>query len=289
MTEGAGQGVSGGSRRPARCQRCGTRLAGGSCPRCPGGPAETDSRSWLRRGVGDFAAGIGYFFRGAAVVASRPRYWHYVLVPFVLNVALFGVATYFALDWFVGVMDGLLEGSTYWAWAWYVLVVLFVGLVAAATFFGFALVGTLVAIPFSDFLSERLEAETVAGYREPPFAWRRMARETARAVWEALKLVVVQLVIMVGLVAIGYVPVVGLVVGLGGFAALAAVDFLDVIWARKLYGLGEKASFAWRYKARLLGFGVAMFAVLLVPVVNFLFIPVGVAGGTLLYLEAPRK
>ncbi len=270
----------------ARCARCGSRFEGGeTCPRCPGG-GPVEARRW---GPAEVVRGMGYFFRGAAYLAARPDAWHYVLIPFVLNTLLFVAVLYFALTGVGGWLDGMLEDSAYWGWLWYVAMMVFVALVGLALFYTFALAGTVIAAPFTEFLSERMETEQLEGYTPPPLLWRRIVRETARATWEALKLLAVEVAAIAVLLAIGCVPVVGWIVAGAGFAAIAAVDFLDVVMARKHYRLSEKAGFVWRHRGRAIGFGVVMYLVMLVPIVNFLFIPAGVAGGTLLYLEAPKK
>jgi len=68
-------------------------------------------------------------------------------------------------------------------------------------------------------------------------------------------------------------------------AAYFALDYVD--WPATRRGLSVRARFALlrRHPLRMLGFGCAVWMCLFVPLLNLLFMPLSVAGGTLLFLD----
>ena len=77
-------------------------------------------------------------------------------------------------------------------------------------------------------------------------------------------------------------PPVGVPVGLLVAATLCSLDFLDVPLSVRGLTFGEKIGVALRNKGLALGFGLAAYVMLLIPVVNLLSLPVSVIGATLL-------
>ena len=86
-----------------------------------------------------------------------------------------------------------------------------------------------------------------------------------------------------------FIPVVGILLqpvlaALYGSFVLS-LDFSDPTFERHLPRFRDRVGYIGRHKARYLGFGLTAVAMALVPIVNFLLLPVGVAAAAMLYLE----
>jgi len=238
--------------------------------------------------VRDFVAGLRFFLRGVGCVAARPRLWPWAAIPLVINTVMM-----------IGVVAGALYAWSTWGatWAdfWWLTIVYWLGIVVVMAvvmvivFFVFTIVGSVLAAPFNDVLSEKVEKRVLGGPAEEPggFAW--FLREMIRAVRAAVALVSIQVGTLLFLAVFMFIPFVGGIPFLLGSIVFAAMDFLDVIMDRKRFRTREKFAFVWNNLSLCMGFGVAAYVSLLVPGVNLLILPAGAAGATLLFLSVDKS
>ena len=104
-----------------------------------------------------------------------------------------------------------------------------------------------------------------------------------KSIWEGVKLVVVQLVlvVLVLILTLFFAPV-GVPLGIFMTICFCGIDFVDVPLSMHGLSLRQKLNFMWRSRARVFGFAVAAYLLLHIPIVNLLALPVGVIGATLL-------
>ncbi len=157
-----------------------------------------------------------------------------------------------------------------------VLAIVFIG----AIFLGLSLYLPIARVLFAPF-SEALCRKTI---QVADLGWVQFAKPSAlRAIWEGLKLVTLQLIVLVvgGLLSF-IIPVVGHLLWLVTLMVLCGMDFLDVPLSARGLTLREKLNLLWKYKLWAFGFGLAGYLMLFIPVVNLLALPVGIIGATLL-------
>ena len=250
------------------------RLAAGVDP-TQGGP--------LRRAVQGFL----YPFRGFGALFRHGRLLTFAILPSLISLVL--LVLLFVL--LVGYADDL----TNFIWpqpeAWYLQLLWYplLALVFALSFVvGAVTLPGLIAAPLLDALSERTEAIFLEEVDEK-LKLTTLARDTGRVVLDE----VVKLTILLGghlvLLLLLLVPVAGQavypVVSWLWTVVWLAVDKLHIPMSRRRYDLDLLLSLVRRNLALAIGFGAAVFLILLVPVLNFMFEPVGVVGGTLLYTD----
>ncbi len=242
-----------------------------------------------------FFVGLVYPFRAFGVIARTPRLWRFVVVPILVNIvvaaALYGGLLFLGLreiDAQIGAATGLAALV-----AGLLRVLLLVGLLIVI---GFLLVrfGVVLGSPWYSQLSEHLEQQ-LTGYAPPaePLTARGIARDLRRAVgFEAKKLLLV-IAIGVPLLLINLLPGFGQVVStVGGFALgalIACLDFFDGPLERRRLRFRAKLRAVRRSMPASIGFGLVCFALVSVPFVNLLSIPVCVAAGTLFFCEQLRR
>jgi uncharacterized protein involved in cysteine biosynthesis len=236
--------------------------------------------------------GAKHFFAGLSLLFRQRQLLWLSLVPLALTVVmLVALAAFFA--WLVG---GLLIGITTFlaglmgqpkavspqltmtlqTWSF------LLGLFFASTFY-LPLARVLLA-PFSETLCRKTHELTHAGTRyQSSLGW-------ARAMWEGLKLVALQLVILlVGLVISFGLPVIGHLFLMLLTMVLCGLDYLDVPLAARGLPLRAKLSLLWKHKLLVCGFAAAGYVLLYIPLVNILSLPVGVIGATLLTDQWPER
>jgi uncharacterized protein involved in cysteine biosynthesis len=67
-----------------------------------------------------------------------------------------------------------------------------------------------------------------------------------------------------------------------------ALDQVDYAAARRAWSVRERLALLWTEPATMLGFGAGVWLLLCIPLLNVVFAPVSVTGGTLLVLELQR-
>lgn len=151
---------------------------------------------------------------------------------------------------------------------------------------------SVVAAPFNDALSEAVEG-IVTGATPKPFSLAIVLRDTVRTVaLELLKLFLYALVMAPLFVASLVIPVVGqifyTIFGFFFTSTYFAIDYVDWPASRRNRGVGFRLELIRREFLPMLGFGTGVWLFLLIPLVNLLFMPAAVAGGTLLFLDLER-
>ncbi len=243
-----------------------------------------------------FAAGFRFPFAGVRHVVAHPRLWPYAVVPAFLTVVMIGGAVWLAWTRSPELTGTLLtppgvDAARLAVFGW-TLAMIAVGLVTfvVGAVLCYAL-GTLIAVPFNDFLSQAVE-ESVLGSRNEPFTMGLFLSDLRMSLGHSLLGVLAWLTAMVPVVLLNLVPVAGtlLASGLGALvtATFLAREMLDGPLSRDRLPFGVKLEVLKRDKVLTLGFGAGTAALLWVPGLNLVSMPCAVVGGTLLYCQLKR-
>jgi CysZ protein len=235
---------------------------------------------------------MGGFFavwNGMAYLAGHRNLWGLALMPFLLNVLLFVGFFAAAMYGFDSWMEELVPAGEAWYWAAlsYLAWTLAVVLMLAFQVILFAVVGRILASPFLDILTKRVEQQVLGqriDFNEMPIwrsVWRTLVQEAGRL---ALYLGIILILLLLNLLPVlGSMAYSVLTVLVSCF--FLACEFMDYPMERRGLKLGGKLAMVWRLKIGWLGFGGSLFLVAMIPLVNLLFLPAAAVGGTLLFLE----
>ena len=247
-----------------------------------------------------FARGLSYAFRGMRFVYFQhpklARYWVFpvLITGFALLAVFYGAGSYY--DDLGGAVWSLFPESWNEASGWLggLLTALrwTIELIAGIliTLLGLVLVlvlSSVVAAPFNDALSEAVE-HILTGESAPPFSFRRMIADVVRTIRLELLKVLIYLAVVGPIFLVSFfIPGLGQLVSLLGFALTAVylgIDYVDWPAARRNWSVGDRVSFTRRQLPAVAGFGTGVWVLLFIPLVNLLFMPAAVAGGTMLFL-----
>ena len=236
-------------------------------------------------------AGLSAFFRGIGFIVVTPRMWLYALVPMavmlfvtLLLTALFVWGGLSLTGWVIG------DSESTWvrigAWLLNAMVVLFSLLVGA-------LAALAVAQPLSGFALDAIaHAQEVAltGQAPPRQPLFRAMLNTTRIVMLTL-LVGGTLIVILIIIGLLFPPATIVTVPLKFLicAWLLAWDFLD--YPMGLRGMGLWARLRWvrRNLDAFTAFGICWAAIVIVPGIVLVLLPMGVAGATRMMVEDERR
>jgi len=254
-----------------------------------------------------FRDGAALLPRAFALLRQRRELWLPAAIPALLTAGCIGLAAALlyanAGPLQAAIADALprFEPGAWYTWLWIGPAKVLVGLVrfallvvagGVAALFA-VVVATLLSSPVLDELSRRVER--VLGGKAAGDDERASAAGVARDALSSLSNEARRL----GLFALIWLAITlaGLVVPFGAALvpvalAAAVVVFLPLEYAgfaldRRRIGFAGRRAWLASQRAKALGFGVAGFAIGLVPGLNFLLLPVLIVAGTVLVLEAP--
>lgn len=229
----------------------------------------------------------GFFlpFQGLRLVLS-PGLRRFVVVPLLLNIAVFAALAYLAGSYFDAFMTRWLPDQSWLEFLRWLLWVLFAAAYALLMFYGFTLVANLIASPFNALLAARVE-EKLTGQR-PADSDDSLWQAVGPAIAGEIGKIVYLLTRALPLILLFFVPGVNILVTIGwilfGFWFLA-IEYADYPMGN--HALAPKAQRALlrgrRFKS--LAFGAGITVMMLIPVLQFAAMPAAVAGATRLWVD----
>ena len=232
--------------------------------------------------IADLARGFGYALEGLRWL-RRPGIRRFVALPLAANVLLFAGAGWWlfaSLDGLAGWVESLLPA--WLAWLSWVLWPLAAAAFLAVAWFGFALLANLVGSPFNGLLAERVAV--LAG--RAPATSLPLWREAVAAPLGELRKLGHFILLAVPALLLFLVPganVLAPLVWLAVSAWMLALEYGDYPMGNEGLRFVEQRVRMRSRRALALGFGAGMLLLTVVPVLNFLSMPAGVVGATLMW------
>lgn len=251
------------------------------------------------RSLPGFFGGLSMPFRGFGFVVRNPglaKIWIFpVLIVFGLLVLGCGGASEvgrFLADRFAplaaeGSASGMVEGVVDRAGHAIARIVFTMIGVALSILFSIVL-APVVAAPFNDALGEEVELREL-GKTPLPFSWSRLRRD----LWRTVRLELTKLGLYAGVVGplsilgifVGPLAAVASALGFVFTAGYFALDYVDGPLTRRNVGVRRRFELFREHPAAMLGFGIGVWFMLVVPLLNLFFMPAAVAGGTMLCIR----
>ena len=237
-------------------------------------------------------SGIGYFSSGFSLIRTKGLK-RFVLVPLMVNLLLFSVAFYFlyneigvAISWLINMipewLGWLKTVMTYILWPIAVLSVLLVfGLI-------FGTLANWIAAPFNGILAEKVERHltgqdlgdegVLSLIKDIP---RTLGRETAKFLWYLPRAIGFFLIFLL-------VPVIGQIVWFVFTAWMQAIVYCDYPYDNHKVPFKAMRDHLGGHKSKALSFGMMVNVFSLIPVLNFVVMPIAICGATHMWVNELR-
>ena len=241
--------------------------------------------------ISNFSRGFFSPFHAVRFILDHRRLLKYILIPFAINLVIFCLAIYLGLDFFNNFISHHVPQGEAWYWFLlnYLLWIIAVLLTAVLVFFTFAVIGSLIASPFNDVLSEKTEAILTGRSGGESFSLKVFLRDARRTLFDETRKILLFVLVMILLLLLNLIPVVGsllyplLSAGLTIF--FLVVEYTGYAFTRKHLSFKDQRGYIFRNKSLLFGFGTGLLLVLAIPLFQFLCIPLGVVSGTRICLD----
>jgi CysZ protein len=236
-------------------------------------------------------SGAGYLAQGMRLINS-PGLRRFVVIPLLINIAVFAAAIYFGYTRFEGFivwMEGEIPGWLHWL-EW-VLWPLFVLTLVLLVFYTFSLVANLIAAPFNGLLAEKVELHLTGKPLDEGGGIKKILATLVPALIDEVRKVLYALLWAIPFLILFFIPLVNV--------TAPALWFLYSAWMLNLqymdYPMGNHELKFREMRARLgkrrtlgLSFGAAALGLTMIPLINFIAMPSAVAGASAMWVREFR-
>ncbi len=229
------------------------------------------------KGFLDCFSGFGLLF--------KPGIKRFVLIPFIINAALFSLATKLLSDQLDIWLEKLLPGWLDWL-QWLILPLFWVAMFLIV-FYTFTVMANLISAPFNSLLSARIEA-MLTGKKPSDISTDGFIRLMLRTTKSEIQKILYAIKWFIPLIIITIIPAVNIISPFLWilFAAwFFALEYNDYPLANRGLFFEDIKSYNRKNRMRSLGLGSAVFILTSIPVVNFLAMPIAIAGATKLIIK----
>ena len=233
----------------------------------------------------DIMQGAACLGRGVKLI-RHPQVRLYVIMPLLINVILFGGLIWFGyqqfsplVEWLISFVPGFLDFLRWIIWLFITL------LTAIIVFFTFTPIANIVAAPFNALLSEKIEIMLTGKAISSEISFLTMVKNSLLsqlgkllyiALW-SLALLLFSLIPLVNFAA----PFLWVLFG----SWLLSLEYLDYPMGNHDLSFSRQKQLLSSRKGLALGYGGSVMVLTSIPLINFIVMPVAVAGATLLYVE----
>lgn len=233
--------------------------------------------------------GIDCAFEGLRLI-RQPGLRRYVIMPLIINIIIFAAVLGYAFllfeTWIDAIVGQLPDWASFLYWLIWPIAVL-----AGVVFlmYGFTIVANIIASPFNAVLSTRVEEQMVGRLDDiPQIVWwrvipRTIGRELAKIVYFLPRLVGLIILTMIPFVNI-IAPILLLLFG----AWMMAVEYTDYAADNNEVDFRDLRRRLGANRLQSLLFGILVYALMAIPVINLVLMPAAVAGGTVFWAKHLR-
>lgn len=224
----------------------------------------------------DFGIGLSAYGKALEIIFSKGLWWFFIF-PILLNVLFFfggfaviDMLTEYTTDWAYNLVNN--DNATYWGaefvqgvlsgFIWVVFKILF--------FFVFAYLGGYIVIifmsPVFSILSEK--TEKILTGKKYPFDADQLMRDIARGVLIAFRNLFIEILFIVGVFILSFIPVIGQLGAIFLFFVSSyfyGFSFMDYTIERQRYSISQSVDFIRKHKGIAVANGVLFSVFMLIP------------------------
>ena len=242
--------------------------------------------------IKDSIQGAKYFLRGFPLI-TKPGVRQFVIIPFIINVCIFALLINYGYQQFGDLLNWLIPAEDSWLnWLRWILIPIFIAVVAVAMFFLFTVVASIVSAPFATPLANAVEFYLTGKEDNSNFNLRDFLASIIPSMISELQKMVYYVVITLPFIVLFiiafFIPLLNVIASLAWLLVTAwilAVQYADYSFDNHGINFTELRQRLGQRRFMAFGFGGSTMLMMSIPVVNFFLIPVAIAGATAMACE----
>ncbi len=219
----------------------------------------------------------------------EPGIRRFVVIPLLINIALFTAAAVIGYQQFSQLMGWLLGYLPSWlAWLQYLLWPVFAFTAILILFFTFSTLANLVGAPFNGLLAEAVENHLAGNPVPSASSWKKMLAGAIPAILSELRKMSYYLIRVIPLLILFLIPGINIIAPFlwALFTAwMYALEYLDYPMDNHDILFREMKQRLRKQRILSLGFGGSVLLATMIPFLNFLIMPAAVCGASTMWVE----
>ena len=232
-------------------------------------------------------SGIKYFLSGFSLI-FRSGIKRFVIVPLAINISIFAFGFWLGLTWFDSFLASMLPD--WLSWAEFILWPLFALSYFLIVFYLFALLANIIAAPFNGLLAERVELQLRGDTSQlPQSAFHQIIKELPRTIGSEINKLFYFLLRSLPLLILFLIPGVNILAPIIWFlfsAWMLSLEYLDYPLGNHNILFKQTRTLVKQQRAKCLSFGALISAFTMIPIINFIVMPIAVAGATAFFVDS---
>ena len=232
--------------------------------------------------------GFGYLIKGLDLI-GKPGVKRFVIIPLLINIIVFAVLILIGHGYVTDLIKQYTPELPGWlAWVGVLIEIVYYLLALLVMFYTFSFLANLIGAPFNGFLAEAVEAHLTG--QKPPGSGRNLAHEFGVIMLSELKkwlyyfMWAIPLLILSGILLFIFPPLIGVIWFLFG-SWMFSLEYSDYPMGNYGLSFSQIRKKVASKRMMTMGFGSAVTLGTMIPLVNFIVMPVAVAGATLMRVQ----
>lgn len=232
--------------------------------------------------------GFNYLIRGFNLI-RQPGLRLFVLIPLLINIIIFGLLIGLSFhqlnEWINAAMSWVPSWLDFLRW---VLWPMAVTLIFTVVMYSFSIIANLIASPFNGLLAEKVEelltGKEVAGYETISQALISFPKSIARELSKLLYYLPLALLVLI----ISFIPVINVIAPVLWFLLgswMMVIQYCDYPMDNHQKSFSSMKKTIKTQRLTSYGFGAGVMIGTMIPIVNFIIMPIAVCGATVYWVE----
>ncbi len=236
--------------------------------------------------------GLHYINKGFKLI-RRPGLRRFVMIPLLVNILLFSAAIALGSHYFESAMAQIIP--TGWQWLEWLLWPLFAITMLLVVFYSFTLIANFICAPFNSLLAEAVERELTGNVTGSQTTLMQALKQTPTILWNEIRKIGYFLLRALPLLVLFFIPGINLFAPFIWFAFsawLLSLEYLDYPMGNRNILFSQQRQILKQHRISSLSFGASVLTLTMIPIINFIAMPLAVAAATALYLDkidTPQK
>ena len=230
--------------------------------------------------------GMHYLLEGLRLI-RQPGLRRYVAMPLLISTIVFSGAILGLSHWLEILINMLLGYLPSWLdWLRYLLWPLFAIAGVLIIFYTFSVITNMIAAPFNGMLAEAVEKH-LTGQPVETGGWQALVKDIIPSIFSELRKLLYFILRAIPLGILFLIPGINLAAPFiwALFSAwMLAIEYLDYPMANHLLHFSQQRKLLRQRRVLAYGFGGSSLLMTMIPFVNFLAMPVSVAGATAMWV-----